>query len=229
MAEDLPGWPRSQGWVAAPGESELSNGLSSGTGSSPVGMAGVSRTSLAAVGGVAAVATLLLLLVLWGTIPVLQSPPQPGSCGEIIGCGTFAAGNPRLGVCPLGGTIATTGCFVGDFVYNLAIETADTTFGGELFHVETPNETVYIATGGESGFSILDSAGAVAAYYPAADGTMNMTSGWIYRSGASASTILGSTYTILVDMGTVDPLGQGYTFVAVGTGGSSGTAALALP
>jgi hypothetical protein len=141
----------------------------------------------------------------------------------------FAVGNPLAGTCPLGGSLAKTGCFSGDFVYSLTIEYSGITFGEILFHVDSANGTVCVATRGESGFSILNSAGAVAAHYRAHAGVMNMTSGWTYASGTGPSTSLGTDYPILIDVGTVDPQSQGYFFIAVGTGAFSGTSGVALP
>jgi len=195
-----------------------------------VGMTSISPKALITIGVVAAAATLILVLVLVGMIPLLPSPPTPGTCGSVIECGMeFGMGNPVAGTCPLGGSLAKTGCFSGDFVYHLTIEYSGITFGEVLFHVASANGTVYVATGGEPGFSILNSTGAVAAHYRAHGGMMNMTSGWIYASGTGPSSSLGSDYTTLIDMGTIDPQSQGYFVFAVGTGAFSGTSDVSLP
>jgi len=184
-------------------------------------MSATPRESLIAAGAVATAATLLLVLVL-----TTQSPGEPNTCCPGV---EFALGDPVPGTCPSAGTFATTGCLAGDFVYTIAIAGSVVTFGNVLFHIETLGGTVYVATGGEPGFSILNSTGVIATQYTAPGGVMAMTSGWTYSAGTNASTLLTSLYTILLDMGTLDPHGQGYSFVALGTGSFSGTTVVALP
>ncbi len=193
-------------------------------------MTGVSPKSRAIVGAVATVGTLILVLVLTGVFPLL--PAQTAGVGEgCLSCrdGQFIAGNPVLGTCPSGGTFASAGCSAGEFVYTLTVESSFATFGQVLFHIEASNGTVYVAIGGESGFSILSSTGAVVAQYPAANGLMSMKSGWSYAVGITATTPLTSLYAVLVDMGAPNPHGQGYTFVDVSTGNYTGSSSVMLP
>ncbi len=186
-------------------------------------MTAVPRGKAAVVIVVATIATLFLALF-------LTAQPSGGVCN---GCGIgeppFSVGNPIAGNCPSGGTFATRGCVSGDFTYNLTIETSSIRFGEVLFHIDTADSNVYVATGPYSGFSILTLSGSLAAHYQTVGGVMNMTSGWIYVGGFSALTPLSSVYTIVVDVGTVNPHGQGLAFAAVGTGSYSWTAILTLP
>jgi hypothetical protein len=51
-----------------------------------------------------------------------------------------------------------------------------------------------------------------------------MTStGWTYTAPTGSSSSLTNLYTIVIDMGTVNPTGTGLTFVAIGTGSYTGT------
>ncbi|MGA8604529.1 MAG: hypothetical protein WB788_05645 [Thermoplasmata archaeon] len=186
-------------------------------------MTAVSRRSLKIVGVAAAIGTLLLVLGL-----TLYYPAPVRFCACPIGP-EFVVGNPAAGVCPSAGTFATTGCLAGDFVYNLTIEASTFNFGNVLFHVTSRNGTVVVATGGQPGFSILHTGGAVAADFPAPGGVLAMTSGWSYAPRTNSSTPLTSLYSILVDMGTSNPVERGYSFVEVGTGGAVGSSTLALP
>jgi hypothetical protein len=190
-------------------------------------MTGVSRKSLVVVGAVAAAGTISLVLVLTGALPFLPQsefrvcagcPPGP----------TFVVGNPSSSSCPSGGTFVTTGCSPGEFVYDLTIETSTVTFGDVLFHIETTNGTVYVATGGPAGFSMLDLRGVIVAQYSAPGGEMLMSSGWTYGAGDNATTPLTSLYTVLVDMGTTNPVGRGYSFVSEISGDIPGMSILPL-
>jgi len=182
------------------------------------------------VAAIAAVGTLLLVLVLTGALPLLSA--QTAGVGEgCLSCrdGQFIAGSPVLGACPTGVTFASGGCSAREFVYTLTVEASFATFGQVRFHVEASNETVYVAIGGPSGFSILGSTGAVVAQYPAANGVMSMKSGWSYASGTNNTTPLTSLYTVLVDMGMQNPYGQSCTFVDVSTGNYTGSSSVLLP
>ena len=178
------------------------------------------------VGGLAAI--LILMLVLAGVLALLPQQTLRVCAGCPPGS-EFAVGNPVVGVCAAGGTFATRGCVNGEFVYNLTVEASFVSFGDVLFHIETQNGTVVIATGSESGFSVLNAEGAVVAQFAAPGGEMSMNQGWTFATGTNASTPLTNLYTILVDMGTLDPLDRGYSFVATGTGTFTGTTILPLP
>jgi len=190
-------------------------------------MTGVSRKGLVVVGAVAAAGTLSLVLVLTGVLPLLPQP-EGGVCAGCPPGPTFVVGNPLSSSCPSGGTFAATGCSTGEFVYDLTIETSTVTFGDVLFHIETPNGTVYVATGGPSGFSVLNLREAIVAQYSAPGGEMSMNAGWTYATEVNATTPLTSLYTVLVDMGTTNPEGQGYSFVSEISGSIPGTSILPL-
>ncbi|MGA8711246.1 MAG: hypothetical protein WB786_08500 [Thermoplasmata archaeon] len=184
---------------------------------------GISRRGLKIVGVGAAVGTLILVLVL--TIPWSA---QPGICSCPIGS-AFSVGNPVASVCASGATFSTTGCLAGDFTYNLTIESSTVTFGSVLFHVATPSGAVYVATGGEPGFSIHGSNWAIVAQYATTGGAMAMTSGWTYFGGVNASTPLTSQDSILVDVGIVNPAHQGYLFATDCIESCSVSGPIALP
>jgi hypothetical protein len=150
----------------------------------------------------------------------------------------FSAGNPVSGLCSTGYTYAANGCTSGDFVYTLTVESSSISFASVLFEVKTATGAIYTAAS-VGGFSIMNISEIVAAQMTPASTTLAMTSAFgTYSSVAGAcngancgpSTPLTSVYTIVIDMGTANPTGQGYTFVAVGTAGYSGTTSpLLLP
>jgi hypothetical protein len=184
---------------------------------------GIPRKSLKVVGVASTIGTLVLVLVV--TLPLT---PQPGSCACPLGPG-FAAGNPVAGLCASASTFATSGCLAGDFTYHLTIESSSVTFGSVLFTVTALNGTVLTATGGAPGFSILSPNGSPAAEYLASSGAMSMTTGWTYASGTNASTPLTSLYSILIDMGTLNPAHRGYSFAVECRSPCSASGFLTLP
>jgi len=180
-----------------------------------------------------------------GTLSIfLTAPDTPGASAEAnvtiepvapIGA-LFAVGNPIAFTCPSGSTYAKNGCDAGDFGYTLWIETSLIPFGGILFEIKTPSGAILSAPGA-NGFTVVNKDGEVAAQ-SAASTTLAMTITFqIYGSspicnGASCgtSTLLTIAYSIVIDMGTNNPTGLGYYFVATGTGEYSGTTAgLSLP
>ena len=179
-----------------------------------------------AVAGTIALGAMLAFVLI---VPVL---PVPGGLGcQAIDCGgpRFSVGNPVLGICPVGATFAAAGCLAGDYAYHLTIEQSSLSFGQVLFHVATFSGSIYVATGGSPGFAIVTALGAAVATWTPAYGAMSMSSGWTYAPGTEASTPLTSIFSALVDVGTLNPQGQGYTFVALGTNGYSGSSSVALP
>ena len=187
-------------------------------------MAAVMREKAAVVIVTATVASLIIALA-------LASQTSSGACStNCVPPGpSFAGGSPILGTCASGWTFATRGCLAGDFVYNITVETSSITFGEVLFHIETLNDTIYVASGSYSGFSILNAAGSVAAHYQALGGVMNMTSGWTYVAGTDSATSLTTLYTVLLDVGMTNAHGQGLSLVAVVSGPIPETGVLPLP
>jgi hypothetical protein len=183
---------------------------------------------------VGAAAAMLLLVV----IALVISFPEPAGigCSSITCRPSFIAGNPSAATLCTGASAPTVGCLAAtDYFYTLSIETSTFTFGEVLFKVVQPEGSVYAATT-HGAFAILNASGhIVAAFNLTAGGplAMSVSAGWSYftsSTGVSSSSSLDSLYTIVIDMGSVNPTSQGYTFVAVGTGGYSGmTTPLALP
>jgi hypothetical protein len=178
--------------------------------------------------GVLLVVGLLVVLVLIGVIPFLTPPPGKQCTALECGGAIFVLGTPVAGTCPAGGNFGTTGCAAGDFVYALTIEESNNEFGVFSFEILDSSGAVLVVTGGDPGFSIINHTGVVSADYLASGGVLNMTSGWIYSSGISASTPLSNLYSVRVDMGFANPHGMGDTFSARSTAGG-GLARLALP
>ena len=170
---------------------------------------------------VVAMFSVLVLTGAWGANREVcpGCPPAP----------EFVLGFPILATCPAGYTFAVNGCLAGDFVYAIPVAGSVVTFGDVLFHVGTRNATVYVATGGALGFSILNATSAIAAQYSAPGGAMSMTANWTFSDGTDASTPLSALFSIQVDMGSLDPYGQGYSFVVLVTGGASGSVSVSLP
>jgi len=178
------------------------------------------------------IATILLVaitVVLAAVLYVLISGLTHGPGNTPIGT-AFSAGNAQSSVCATGSTFATNGCKAADYVYTLTVETATASFASVLFEVKTSTGAVFVAAS-VGGFSITTVTGAIAAQQSAASTTMAMTSTFgVYGAspicnGAACgpSTTFSSIYSIVIDMGTGNPTGQGYSFVAVGTGSYSGT------
>ncbi len=143
----------------------------------------------------------------------------------------FAVTNPIASTCAAGSTFVVNGCTAGDFTYALTIEASAVTFGDVLFEVRTDTGNIYTPSG-PGGFSVEGITGIVEAAFPVAGlSQLVMTTGFTYfESGVSPSTPLTSPDSILIDMGTVSPVGMGLSFTVLGTGSFSGsTAPLALP
>jgi len=190
------------------------------------------------------IATILLVaitVVLAAVLYVLISGLTHGPGSTPIGS-AFTAGNPVASQCPTGDTFAANGCLAGNYIYTLTIESSTVSFGSVLFEVKTSSGAVAATLTKAGGFSILTIGGAVAAQtsIAAASGlamgatwtTYSTTAGLCGGSATcSTSSSLTNLYTVVIDMGSVtSTTGQGYTFVALGTGSYSGTTSpLSLP
>jgi len=141
----------------------------------------------------------------------------------------FDVRDPRLGTCPVNATYASSGCFAGDYVYNLTIFAGDTAFDEVEF--EVTNATGSVAwLFSDGGFSILNWTGVMqASSTPSVH--LEMTGTWnTYAPWVTGSTPLTNNCDILIDMGAGDPTGAHLEFVTIGTGGYTGTTAgLLLP
>jgi flagellin-like protein len=188
------------------------------------------------------IATILLVaitVVLAAVLYVLITGLTHGPSSVGIG-GAFNAGNPVASTCaPAANTYAANGCKGGDYIYTLTVESSSITFTSAEFEVKTSTGAILGLTAGTGGFAIMNTAGVAVALSAATSATMAMTSPFTAFSATagacngntcSSSSPLTSIYTIVIDMGTANPAGQGYTFVAIGIGTYSGTTApLALP
>ncbi len=193
------------------------------------------------------IATILLVaitVVLAAVLYVLISGLTSGGVGSKPIGGAFSAGSPILSTCAAGSvqttvTASTGGCFVGDYIYTLTVESSTIAFGSALFEVKTASGSIYTPAGSANdGFALLNINQKVVAETTTA-GAMAMSNTWtnyqpatnLYCNGAacSVSTSLTGIYTIVIDVGTTAPSGTGLSFVAIGTGGYSGTTALSLP
>ncbi|MGA7476502.1 MAG: archaellin/type IV pilin N-terminal domain-containing protein [Thermoplasmata archaeon] len=194
------------------------------------------------------IATILLVaitVVLAAVLYVLISGLTGGGVGSKPIGSAFSAGSAIMWkqTVGAGNTYAATGCngvTTADYCYTLTVETTGATFSNVLFEVKTSTGAIAAATTGVGGFSVLNIAGNVVAQMTTASATLAMTAtfGTYYTTTTTAcngaacgpSTPWSSIYTIVVDMGQAPvPTGQGYSLVAVGTGGYSGTTAVSLP
>jgi len=144
----------------------------------------------------------------------------------------FAAGDPIANTCAVSSTFSVNGCKAGDYIYEITIETSSqVAFDNVLLEVKTSTGAIESHVGA-GGFSIMSIGGQVLAQTPIPGGeSMAMVSTFTtYGIGVWPETYLTSVYSILLDMGTANPAGLGYTFVVVGTNGYAGTTgSLSLP
>jgi archaeal type IV pilus assembly protein PilA len=177
------------------------------------------------------IATILLVaitVVLAAVLYVLISGLTHGPGSTPIGS-AFAAGNPKSGTCVGGGTIAANGCVGGDFFETLTIEQSSVTFANVLFEVivtSTGNAWTCPATGTACDFTVTSTTGASVATVNIAVNTgmvMPSTGFSTYTGVTSGSSLSSGIYDIELDLGTKGTTGLGLSFVAIGTGGYSGT------
>jgi flagellin-like protein len=186
------------------------------------------------------IATILLVaitVVLAAVLYVLISGLTGGGVGsKPIGTAITVGPNPSPGatVCATGFTFAVNGCLATHYVYTLTIESSSVNFGNVLFQVKTGGGAVFVATG-SGGFSVMNISGKVAAQFAAPGNAMAMTSGGfsVYSATAgacgitavlcSSTSALTNLYTIVIDMGTANPSGQGDQFTILGNSGFTGT------
>jgi hypothetical protein len=157
-------------------------------------------------------------------------PLSVGPSSTPIGS-AFAAGNPIISTCAAGSTFVANGCTAGDFTYTVMIEASAVTYGSVLFEVRTSTGNIYTLSD-PGGFSVVGITGTVEASYAVGGSSLlvMMTGFTYFGSGVSPSTPLTNLDTIVIDMGTVNPVGTGLTFTVLGTGSYSGsTEPLALP
>ncbi len=134
----------------------------------------------------------------------------------------FAVGALVLATCPYGDSYAENGCAAEHYYYSLTIEMSTVTFDSVEFEVLTPGGLV-LTTAEANGFSILNVTGAVVAQSSPST-TMAMTSSFGFPvATVFPATALSTQCSIRIDIGTVDPTGQDYALVVLGTGDYSGS------
>ena len=185
------------------------------------------------------IATILLVaitVVLAAVLYVLISGLTGGGVGsKPIGSAITVGPNPSLGVTKCTAIGTPTGCAgAADYIYTLTVESSSVTFGNVLFQVKTSTGGIF-TTAGAGGFSILNLTGVVAASYtrPVAMVLSMPSSGFsiwgaagtcgIVGTACSATSPLTNLYTLVIDMGTAIPTGQGITLTIVGASGYTGT------
>jgi hypothetical protein len=121
-----------------------------------------------------------------------------------------------------------------DYYYAVPIVGSSVTFGSVLLQVLTSTGATYSATT-HGAFAISTTAApgtADATWVAASPYSMAMTSSnfWTFAGGFTTKSPLTSSYEFSIDMGTVNPAGDGYTFVANGFGSYYGsTLPVAIP
>jgi hypothetical protein len=170
-----------------------------------------------------------------GKIVELSSAAAGPGCARHPGSSSigseFFTGYPGLSICPAGETYAADGCQGGDYTYSLNIEDAQSqvTFGRVLFGAEMANGTSINLGPAEGGFAVLNGTGSLLAE-SAPSHHLSMAA-WSFPIGSPATSVtpLTGTEEILIDVGTADPEGNGYQFVATGQGQLTGSWAIDLP
>jgi hypothetical protein len=180
----------------------------------------------------AVVACLAAVVVSVALVP----SPETTAC-PVLECGPwFSVGNPVGPDLCSGSSVLPVGCISpNDYIYTLSIEASSVEFGQELFNVTNLNGST-ISVHPTGGFTIVNASGrAVAAFDLETGGPLKVPteSDWTYftaATGISAHSPLGTEYSIVIDMGSQDPAGQGDSFVATATvSGVVVIASLALP
>lgn len=178
-----------------------------------------------------AVIILLSLPVAFTVFPIDPSGICHG-CGGITPIGSAVNfGHPGLpSQCGVDSTFSGNGCAAGHYEYVVEVESSTIGLGSVNFAVRNATGMADRASAG-LGFSIFNATETILAQSAVQGGWMasNVT-GWTYVWGATRSTPLLPTDTIVIDLGTADPEGQGLTFIGIGSGPYSGTTvALTLP
>jgi hypothetical protein len=154
----------------------------------------------------------------------------------------FASGNPVASQCTSAlakADLCVYSATADHYIYTLTVESSTITFSSALFEVKTPTGAVYGPTGG-GGFATQSASGVAVAYVtPGSLTALAMTSPFsLYSANSTAcnglactsSTPMTNIYAIVIDVGTANPTGDNYVFVAIGAGSYVGvTSPLALP
>jgi hypothetical protein len=185
------------------------------------------------------VATILLVaigVVLAAILYVLVTGLDHGPANDPIGS-AFAAGNPRSSnivgtagssTCASTSTTLAAAVQSGDWTYTLDIETSSARLGNLLLQVHTATGSFDAAL---IAFYVVNDVGGVVACAGSslspASGSMSTALPFVYPTAghATGSAVPGAGDQIVLEMGPSNPIGQGFTFVAVGQGSFSGTTA----
>ena len=156
--------------------------------------------------------------------PTQQSKSTPLGSALSMGSPTLTTGTSSTN---------SIGCRTGDYCYDVLVEQASAglTFSAVGLEVKTVTGVPYTGTVSLAFDSIdTDSAATVPAICAADvcnDG--GSTTGWTFGTGYSGSTPITTVMHVVVDMGTSNPVGQGFELVAIGQAAFSGTVAVNLP
>ncbi len=170
-------------------------------------------------GGAAGLGFLILLVVVaaifWGAFSSQPSAPT-SPCGGEGGCpikigNPGGAGGAAWSICPTGSTFISSGCHAGDYVYTAGVEESTISFGVVQFEVVTAAGDV-VSIVGPGGFAVLPISGPPVARFAVASGgaMLLVPGGWTYTMGISNATALTTLDSIVLDMGTVNPVGHEY-------------------
>ena len=156
-----------------------------------------------------------LLVLLLSFARVTITPPNRGLPPISA---EFVVGPATLGKCLFGNTFAMNGCDAIHFEYVINIQKSNVSSGEVAFEVNTDAGVVAGLAAG-LGFSMLNAAGGVLVQFPVHDGYMGMnSSAWNYGTGRRVRRPFLVSDVIILDAGTNNPLGEGLTFVVIGTG-----------
>ena len=141
--------------------------------------------------------------------------PAPDGLGSPLGLGNVTGPTECSAV-----NTPVTGCLAsGEFVYEIPVAWSTIEFGQLYLTTQTGRGSSY-SPAAEGGFAIISSSEQVLANFTVsgpAPLAMSSPSAWTYHTtstGISASSSLTSLCSIVVDMGSVDPGGAGYTLTA---------------
>ncbi len=166
----------------------------------------------------------------------LVPAPETTACPSLE-CGPwFIVGNPVGPDLCSRSSVPSIGCVSSnDYIYTISIEASSVEFGQVLFDVTNLSGST-ISVHPTGGFTIVNATGQRVALFDLETGgplKVPTESGWTYftsATGTSAHSLLGSEYSIVIDVGSQDPAGQGDSFVATATvSGVVVIASLALP
>jgi hypothetical protein len=184
------------------------------------------------------VVILAAVVCLAGVVVSLTLVPAPETTAcPSLECGPwFIVGNPLGPELCSGSSVLPVGCVSSnDYVYTISIEASSVEFGQVLFNVTNLSGST-ISVHPTGGFTIVNATGQRVALFDLETGgplKVPTESSWTYytsATGISAHSLLDSGYSIMVDMGSQAPAGQGDSFVATATvSGVVVIASLALP